>query len=410
MQIYLVGGAVRDKYLNRSSADRDWVVVGARADDMLKAGYKPVGKDFPVFLHPETHEEYALARTERKIAAGYTGFQFYAAPEVTLEQDLQRRDLSINAMAEDSTGQLIDPYHGLADLKAGILRHVSPAFAEDPVRILRVARFAARYGFRVADETMRLMVNMVENGEVAALVPERVWQELAKGLMEPMPRQMFEVLRACGALAVLLPELNALFGVPQPPKYHPEIDSGEHTLLSLQYAAAQNYNLAERYATLMHDLGKGITPKQHWPHHYGHDLDGLKPLQAINQRLRVPKQCAELAQLACAFHTRIHTVGQLKSKTILSILKQTDAFRRTERFTSVLRVCMADARGRSGFEQADYPQQSYWLQLLAAAKNVNTAEIAQQTTEAAKIAETIHQARIQQINRLHRPSRMNDHE
>lgn len=400
MQIYLVGGAVRDKYLNRPVKDRDWVVVGATAEQMLESGYKPVGKDFPVFLHPQTHEEYALARTERKIAAGYSGFQFYATPEVTLEQDLQRRDLTINAMAEDAQGQLIDPYHGLDDLKAGILRHVSPAFAEDPVRILRIARFAARYHFQIAPETLKLMQTMVANGEVKALVAERVWQELAKGLMEAHPRLMLEVLRSCGALQVLLPQLDALFGIPQPAKYHPEIDSGDHTLLTLQYAANQHYTLAERYAALMHDVGKACTPPADWPHHYGHDVAGRKPVTKINAALRVPKECAELAVLACTYHTRLHCVDQLKPSTILKLLKEMDAFRRPDRFASVLKVCLADARGRLGMENVAYLQQNYWLQLLQAANNIDAAAIARQQTEPANIATAIDRARLRQIKSI----------
>ncbi|MDF7676199.1 multifunctional CCA addition/repair protein [Neisseriaceae bacterium ESL0693] len=404
MQIYLVGGAVRDKYLNRPVKDRDWVVVGATVEKMLDAGYKPVGKDFPVFLHPKTHEEYALARTERKIAAGYTGFQFYATPDVSLEQDLQRRDLTINAMAEDAEGQLIDPYHGLADLRAGILRHVSPAFAEDPVRILRIARFAARYNFEIAPETLALMQHMVTQGEVNALVAERVWQELAKGLMESRPRIMLEVLRACGALRVLLPQLDALFGVPQPTKHHPEIDSGEHTLLTLQYAAQQDYTLAERFASLMHDLGKARTPPEDWPHHYGHDVGGLKPLAEIRQKLRIPKDCAELAALACTYHTRIHSVSQLRSRTILKLLHQTDAFRRPERFLSLLKICLADSRGRLGLENSPYPQQDYWLKLLDAASNIDAAAIARQQTEPTRIADAIDRARLLNIKAIHRSS------
>ncbi|MGL4387475.1 MAG: multifunctional CCA addition/repair protein [Snodgrassella alvi] len=400
MQIYLVGGAVRDKYLQRPVSDRDWVVVGATAVEMFEAGYQPVGKDFPVFLHPQTHEEYALARTERKIAAGYSGFTFHAAADVTLEQDLQRRDLTINAMAEDSEGHLIDPYHGLEDLRRGILRHVSPAFAEDPVRILRIARFAARYGFQVADETMGLMRQMVDNGEVNALVAERVWQELAKGLMENQPRLMIEVLRACGALKIILPEVDALFGVPQRAVHHPEIDAGEHTLLSLQYAAEHDYSLPERYAALTHDLGKALTPKDKLPGHPGHDYAGIKLVEAVNQRWQVPKACAQLALLICSYHIRLHSVGQLKPKTVLEILKQTDALRRPQRFAQILRVCVADVRGRLGFEQQPYPQQQHWLALQSAAMTVDAAAIARASDNPQHIANAIELARLHQISPL----------
>ena len=292
MQIYLVGGAVRDALLERPVTDRDWVVVGADADAMLAAGYRPVGKDFPVFLHPQSHEEYALARTERKTAKGYAGFAFHAAPDVTLEQDLARRDLTINAMAQNADGQIIDPFNGRRDLQLGLLRHVSPAFAEDPVRILRTARFAARYGFAVAPETLQLMRNMVAAGEAGALVAERVWQELAKGLMEPQPHIMIEVLRDCGALKVIFPEIDALFGVPQRADYHPEIDSGIHTLMVLQRAAAMNLSLPERYAALLHDLGKALTPAAILPRHHGHDIAGVAPVREVNRRLRAPKACA----------------------------------------------------------------------------------------------------------------------
>lgn len=322
MQTYLVGGAVRDYLLGLPVKDRDWVVVGADAQTMLAQGFQPVGKDFPVFLHPETHEEYTLARTERKTAKGYVGFSFHADKDVTLEQDLMRRDLTINAMAQDADGKIIDPFGGQRDLAAGILRHVSPAFAEDPVRILRTARFAARYRFEIAEETIKLMRQMVENGEADALVAERVWQEFAKGLMEKNPRKMIEVLRECGALKVLLPEVNALFGVPQRADYHPEIDSGIHTLMTLQRAADMGLSLPERYAALLHDLGKAKTPSDILPRHHGHDLAGVEPVREVNQRLRAPKHCAELAELVCRWHIIFHQVGQLKSQTILNVLKK----------------------------------------------------------------------------------------
>lgn len=376
MLIYLVGGAVRDKLLGLPVKDRDWVVVGSDAASMIRQGFQPVGKDFPVFLHPDTHEEYALARTERKIAKGYAGFEFYAQPDVTLEQDLARRDLTINAIAEDSDGHIIDPYGGQNDLHQGILRHVSPAFTEDPVRILRLARFAARFDFSIAPDTMKLMQSMVKNGEVDALVAERVWQEFAKGLMEQHPARMIEVLRECGALAKLLPEVDALFGVPQRADYHPEIDSGIHTLLVLQQAAKMNLSLPERYAALLHDLGKALTPPEILPKHYGHDLAGVAPVEAVNRRLKAPKACAELAILVCRWHIMLHSVATLRPQTILNTLKRTDAFRRPERFTQALNVCLADTRGRLGKEHAPYPQQNHWLAMLTAAQSIDTRAIA----------------------------------
>ncbi|MDO4434512.1 MAG: multifunctional CCA addition/repair protein [Alysiella sp.] len=399
MQIYLVGGAVRDALLGLTVQDRDWVVVGASADDLLNQGYLAVGKDFPVFLHPETHEEYALARTERKTGQGYTGFAVYTSPDISLEQDLLRRDLTINAMAQDLSGSLIDPYGGQHDLQNGILRHVSPAFTEDPVRILRTARFAARYGFQVAPETMQLMQNMVANGEVNALVAERVWQELSKGLMEKQPARMFEVLRECGALSILLPEIDALFGVPQPEAHHPEIDSGIHTLMVVQRAAQMNLSLPERYAALLHDLGKALTPKEMLPKHIGHDMAGLKPVRAVNQRWRVPKVCAELAELVCRFHIRLHQISQIKrAQAILKLLQETDAFRRPERFQAALNVCQADAQGRLGLNNTPYPQKQQWLALLHAAQQAPTAEIAKQyANQPEKIAQAITQTRINLI-------------
>ena len=401
MEIYLVGGAVRDALLNLPVKDRDWVVVGATAEQLLAQGYQPVGKDFPVFLHPHSHEEYALARTERKTGRGYTAFQVFADPNVTLEEDLQRRDLTINAIAQDKDGRIIDPFGGQQDLQRGILRHVSPAFAEDPVRILRVARFAARYGFSVAEETMRLMRGMVENGEAHALVAERVWQELAKGLMERQPRRMVEVLRECGALAVLLPEVDALFGVPQRADYHPEIDSGEHTLLVLQRAADMDLPLAERYAALLHDLGKAATPPDILPAHHGHEEAGVPLVQAVNQRWKVPKACADLAVQVCRWHGRLHKAAELRPQTAAKILQQTDAYRRPERFAAMLNVCRADAQGRLGFEHAAYPQREHWLALLAAAQQTDTAAIAAAHAEQPqRIAEAIAADRLARIKPL----------
>ncbi|WP_066565770.1 multifunctional CCA addition/repair protein [Snodgrassella sp. CFCC 13594] len=400
MNVYLVGGAVRDRLLNRPISDRDWVVVGSSGEDMIQAGYRPVGKDFPVFLHPQTHEEYALARTERKVAAGYAGFSFDAHANVTLQEDLQRRDLTINAMAEDQQGNLIDPYGGHADLQAGVLRHVSLAFTEDPVRILRTARFAARFDFQIAPETMTLMRTMVDNGEVNALVPERVWQELSRGLMEAHPARMIETLRACGALAILLPEVDALFGVPQRAEYHPEIDAGIHTLMTLNYAAQHQYTLTERYAALLHDVGKAKTPTTLLPRHHGHDLAGIELVKAVNTRWHVPKHCAQLALLVCAYHIRIHAVSQLRPATVLTILHKTDAWRRPDRFASLLRVCIADARGRLHKEKTDYPQQDHWLNLLLAARNIDTAMLASTISDPQQLATSIDQARLSSITPL----------
>lgn len=403
MQIYLVGGAVRDSLLGLEVHDRDWVVVGADAQTMLKQGFTPVGKDFPVFLHPVSHEEYALARTERKTGKGYGGFCFHAAADVSLEQDLMRRDLTVNAMAQDENGCLIDPFGGQRDLEQGILRHVSPAFAEDPVRILRTARFAARYGFAVAPETMALMCDMVENGEADALVAERVWQEFAKGLMEKQPRRMIEILQECGALKVLLPEVHALFGVPQCAEYHPEIDSGIHTLTVLQRAADMELDLPERYAALLHDLGKALTPKDILPQHIGHDIRGIDPVRSVNQRWRVPKACAELAELVCRYHIRLHQIGNIKKAgKIIKLLRETDAFRRPERFQAALNVCMADAQGRLSKEQSPYPQRQHWLEVLAAAQSIDTAAIAAQyPTQPQKIQAAIDEARAQAVRPVH---------
>lgn len=408
METYLVGGAVRDALLGLEVKDRDWVVVGSDARTLLSQGYKLVGRDFPVFLHPLTREEFALARTERKTGKGYSGFSCYAAPDVTLEQDLMRRDLTINAMAQDADGRIIDPFGGQADLRGKILRHVSPAFVEDPVRILRTARFAARYGFAVAPETMSLMRGMVESGEARALVPERVWKELARGLMEDHPERMIEVLRECGALKVVLPEVDALFGVPQRADYHPEIDSGIHTLLTLRRAAALGLTLPERYAALLHDLGKARTPAEILPRHHGHDLAGVEPVQAVNTRLRVPKACAELAESVCRWHIMLHSVKTLRGKTVLNVLQRTDAFRRPKRFRMMLNVCLADTQGRQGKENEAYPQSAHWLALLEAADSVDAAAVISERKHKCKpgwIPEAIRLARLEKIDLIHEPYR-----
>ena len=392
-KIYCVGGAVRDQLLGLPVQDRDWVVVGSTPEEMVAQGFQPVGRDFPVFLHPETHEEYALARTERKTARGYKGFAVYAAPDVTLEQDLLRRDFTVNAIAQDAGGNLIDPHNGVADLRAGILRHVSDAFGEDPVRILRAARFAARFDFVIAPETLALMRRMVNNGEVDALVAERVWQELARGLLEKKPSRFFETLRSCGALAKILPELDALFGVPQPEKYHPEIDSGIHTLLVADDAARHDYLLEVRFAALTHDLGKGSTPKDILPRHIGHELRSVELLRKLSRRLRVPRECSDLALLAARYHGDIHRAFELRAETVFKLFQSADAWRRPERFSRLLQVCASDVRGRSGHEQDDYPQAAYLLELLAAARAVDAGEIARGCSDSSTIPAEIQKAR-----------------
>lgn len=399
-QIYCVGGAVRDKLLNLPVQDRDWVVVGATPEQMTAQGYTPVGKDFPVFLHPDTHEEYALARTERKTALGYKGFAVYATPDVTLEQDLSRRDFTVNAIAQAEDGSLIDPYHGRADLQAGILRHVSTAFNEDPVRILRAARFVARFGFSIAPETMQLMQSMVSNGEVDALVPERVWQELARGLMEKNPSRFITTLRDCGALKKILPEVDALFGVPQPPQHHPEIDCGVHTMLVLDDAARQNYTLEVRFAALMHDLGKGNTPQDILPRHIGHEKRSVDLLRGVCERLRIPGDCRDLGLLVAQFHGDVHRALQLRPDTIVRLFNSCDAWRKPERFRQILEACTSDARGRTGHEQDEYPQAAYLLGLLKAAQAVNAGEIAQQCEDKNLISDRVKEARVKAVEAM----------
>ena len=367
MEIYLVGGAVRDSLLDLPVRDKDWVVVGSNAKLMKEQGYLQVGKDFPVFLHPQTKQEYALARTERKVGVGYLGFEFDASEFVTLEQDLLRRDLTINAIAESSDGQLIDPYNGRRDIKDKVLRHVSPAFAEDPLRVLRVAKFAARFarlGFTVAPETLKLMSNIVQSGEIDALVRERVWQEIEQTMGGPAPDVFIAVLRDCGALKSILPEVDRLFGVPQPVKYHPEVDTGLHTLLSLQQAVKLTDDPVIRYATLVHDVGKGVTDKANWPSHHAHETLGL-PLQAdISKRLHVPNEFAKLAALVCEHHTKMHRIKELRPTTLLKLIEALDGFRRPERVQKFLLACEADARGRTGLEERDYPQNAYLTTIL----------------------------------------------
>ena len=399
-KIYCVGGAVRDRLLGLAVQDHDWVVVGSTPEEMVAQGFQPVGKDFPVFLHPDTREEYALARTERKTARGYQGFAVYAAPDVTLEQDLLRRDFTINAIAQDANGKLIDPHNGIADLRAGILRHVSAAFGEDPVRILRAARFAARFGFTIAPETLELMRGMVSNGEVDALVAERVWQELARGLMEKNPSLFFETLRSCGALAKTIPEVDALFGIPQPEKYHPEIDCGIHTMLVVDDAALHDYTLEVRYAALTHDLGKATTPKDILPRHIGHELRSVELVKELSERLRASGECRDLALLAARYHGDIHRARELRAETIIKLFQSADAWRRPERFSHLLQACASDARGRTGHENDAYPQADYLLNLLAVARSVDASKIAKQCIDESAIAAAVQQARIVAIEAL----------
>ncbi|MBB3062204.1 multifunctional CCA addition/repair protein [Microbulbifer rhizosphaerae] len=400
MKIYLVGGAVRDKLLGRPIHERDWVVVGADEERMRDLGFTPVGRDFPVFLHPDTGEEYALARTERKSGHGYGGFTVHAAADITLEQDLLRRDLTINAMAEGEDGELIDPYGGRADLEARLLRHVSPAFAEDPLRILRVARFAARYhhlGFTIADDTMTLMRRMVDAGEVQHLVAERVWKEVSRALTEPDPDVFIRVLRDCGALAILLPEVNRLFGVPQPPQHHPEIDTGEHVLLALRAAPAQ---LPVRFAVLLHDLGKGITPSDILPSHRGHERAGLPLVRDVCRRLRAPGQLTALALGVCEYHLHCHKAFELRPQTLLKILRALDAFRRPERFEQFLLACEADARGRTGLRDRDYPQVDYLRAVREAAAAVSAEGLMARGFEGAELGKALDRERIAALTRL----------
>jgi len=393
MKTYIVGGAVRDRLLGLPVADRDHVVVGATPDDMVALGYQPVGKDFPVFLHPHSHEEYALARTERKSGHGYKGFTVYAAPEVTLEEDLRRRDLTINAMAEDEAGTLVDPYGGQRDLAARVFRHVSEAFAEDPVRILRVARFAARFTeFSVAAETNALMRQMVDNGEVDALVPERVWQEVARGLMESQPSRLFLVLRDCGALARLFPEIDRLFGVPQPPEHHPEIDTGVHVMRVIDWAARQGLSLPVRFAALTHDLGKGVTPPELWPRHHGHEAKSVELVRALCERIRVPADCRDLAVAVARDHGNAHRALELRPGTLVELLERVDAFRRPERFEEFLLACECDFRGRPGYENKPFPAPDHLRQALRAAQTIDAAAVAR-SVEPARIRDAIFQAR-----------------
>lgn len=397
MKIYQVGGAIRDKLLGLPVKDRDWVVVGARPADMEALGFRPVGSDFPVFLHPQTHEEYALARTERKSGTGYKGFVFQATPEITLEQDLIRRDITINAIAEDEDGNIIDPYNGQRDLKAGLLRHVSPAFVEDPLRVLRVARFAARFGFNVADDTLALMRELADSGELATLVPERVWAEMEKALQTEQPVIFFEVLRACGALQQILPEIDNLYGVPQPEKYHPEIDTGVHTMMVLEQAARLTPDPVVRFAALVHDLGKATTPKDLLPAHHGHEERGAKLVQRLCDRLRIPNRYRELGVIVAQYHFICHRIMELREDTVLRKLEAMDAFRRPERFEQFLLACEADARGRTGYEQTPYPQAGQFRRYFSAARSVDTQSVTTAGLPGPQIGAAIREMRINAI-------------
>ena len=407
MKTYLVGGAVRDELLGYPHHEKDWVVVGATPAQMLAAGYQQVGRDFPVFLHPDTKEEYALARTERKTAPGYRGFEVHASPDVTLEQDLERRDLTINAIAKDEDNCYIDPYGGMRDIERKLLRHVSTAFAEDPVRILRVARFAARYahlGFEVAAETMQLMRDMVDAGEVDALVPERVWQEMLKALGEHTPGRFVEVLRECGALARILPELDRLWGVPQPVEHHPEIDTGVHTLLVLAQACKLSDDTEVRFAALLHDLGKGTTPKDEWPRHIAHEARGVKIVLELCLRLRIPNDYRSLAEIVTRYHLHYHRALELKPSTVVKTLEQVDAFRRPQRFEKFLLACEADARGRPGYETREFKQGEYLRAALKAAQSVDVTALREAGFENMKLANKIREERIRLVAAISSPN------
>ncbi len=403
MKAYLVGGAVRDQLLNFPVKERDWVVIGETPKQMLDKGFKAVGKNFPVFLHPNTHEEYALARTERKTAPGYKGFVVHADPNVTLEQDLIRRDLTINAIAMLPDGQVIDPYDGQADIHVKLLRHISPAFSEDPVRVLRVARFAARYahlGFSIAPETMNLMREMVNNGEIDSLVPERVWAETHKALTELTPTTYFTTLKECGALACIFPEIQQLFGVPQPERYHPEIDTGVHCLLSLEQAALLTPSPLVRFAVLTHDLGKGVTPKEKWPSHRGHEKEGLPILKSLCQRLRVPNHFAKLAAQVMEYHTHCHRIFELRPATLVDTLAAIGAFKPDSNLSDFVLACEADAKGRTGLEKNDYPQADFCLSAQRAGLSVDTSEIMQRNLQGPEIGQAIRELRIKAVKSL----------
>lgn len=400
MKVYLVGGAVRDRLLGRPVTDRDYVVVGASPEALEALGYRRVGADFPVFLHPQTHCEYALARTERKSGKGYRGFVVHAAPDVTLEEDLARRDLTINAMAEDSEGRLIDPFGGAEDLRRRQLRHVGPAFVEDPLRVLRVARFAARLGFEVVPETLALMRDIAESGELETLAPERVWAEMVRALAEPSPAAFFQVLRDCNGLARLLPEIDALFGVPQPETHHPEIDTGVHSLMALTQAARLTASTEVRFAALTHDLGKAATPPSEWPRHHGHEAAGVSRVRSLCARLKAPRDHEALATLVARYHLHAHRAATLRPETLLEVLEAVDVFRRPERGEQFILACEADARGRLGFEDQAYPQADYWRECVSAARAISGARWASEGLPGPAIAAKIRALRLDAIAHL----------
>lgn len=403
IHVYLVGGAVRDELLNRPVADRDWVVIGATPNMLIEQGYRQIGNDFPCFLHPKTKEEYALARTERKSGKGYTGFICDFGPEVTLEEDLSRRDLTINAIAKSESGEYVDPYNGRADVTNKILRHVSDAFVEDPLRVLRVARFAARYadiGFSVHPDTLVLMTQLVDSGELDALTPERVWKEMSRALSEPRPSEFFRVLRACGALKVLLPELDCLFGVPQPAQHHPEIDTGEHVMMVLDTAKAYFDTPIVTWAALLHDLGKGLTPKEEWPRHIRHEIRGVPLVEAVCHRYKLPKDFRTLAMLVSEHHLRCHKLLEMQPKSILKLLEALDGFRRPERVSYFVQTCEADARGRLGLEDRDYPQAQLLIKCVEVGKAINIKPLIEAGYQGLKLAEQIRRLRLSAIRRF----------
>ncbi|MFT6925408.1 MAG: tRNA nucleotidyltransferase (CCA-adding enzyme) [Psychromonas sp.] len=400
MQIFLVGGAVRDQLLQLKVKDRDYVVIAGNPEKLLKLGFQQVGKDFPVFIHPQTGDEYALARTERKKGAGHNGFECYAGQDVTLEEDLKRRDLTINAIAQSPQGELIDPYHGLQDIHSKTLRHVSPAFSEDPLRVLRVARFAARFydlGFKIAPETLKLMRTLSASGELNELTAERVWQETAKALQTDNPQIYFQVLRDCGALAILFPEIEALFGIPAPKKWHPEIDTGIHTLMVVQQSVKLSDEIALRFACLVHDLGKALTPKALWPSHKGHGKLGLALINNLCLRLKIPNECRDLACLVSEHHTLIHNGLELKASTLVTLMDQNDAWRKPQRFWQMLQCCVADSKGRTGFEEKDYPSADYIWRAFQGAQLVDVQAIIKQGYQGAEIKAQLHEARIRTV-------------
>jgi len=403
MRTYLVGGAVRDKLLDYPVIERDWVVVGATPKELLNQGFKQVGKDFPVFLHPKTSDEYALARTERKSGSGHQGFEVFASKDVTLEDDLVRRDLTINAMALDEDDQLFDPYNGSRDIQLKLLRHVSPAFSEDPLRVLRVARFAARYhhlGFKIAEETKVLMSNLSQSGELKTLSTERVWKETVRALGEKSPQVYFQVLKECGALKDWFPELECLWGIPNPEKWHPEIDTGVHTMMVLEQCAILSPDTCTRFAALCHDLGKGVTPKEQWPSHRGHEKNGVAVIDKLCKRLKTPTNFTRLAKIVSEFHLHLHRIEELTPKTIVKVLEKTDAFRKPDRFEQVLTACEADFRGRTGFEQRDYPQSQLMRNALEDCNKISVQEIIEQGYEGKQIAEQIHRQRVSRVKHL----------